>query len=243
MSRAVATVESLGYVVRQPDPADARASLLSLTPGGVQFLAEQHREHARRVAAVLDGWDDAKAREVLQGLTELDTALSRTVADMRTGGIPALSLTLEPPDHRVRRQRRRRHHHEPEPEGVRMTVTTERPTDSALEEPSSRTALRKRPEGRHRATAVVRADSIPGEMTHRQILESMTGLLAALFTAMLSSTIVSVALPTIIGDLHGTQRQYTWVITAALLATTVTTPIWGKLADLFNKKLLVQSRS
>ena len=80
----------------------------------------------------------------------------------------------------------------------------------------------------------------PAPMTHRQILEAMTGLLAALFTAMLSSTIVSVALPTIIGDLAGTQRQYTWVITAALLATTVSTPIWGKLADLFNKKRLVQ---
>ena len=48
------------------------------------------------------------------------------------------------------------------------------------------------------------------------------------------------ALPTIIGDLAGTQRQYTWVITAALLATTVSTPIWGKLADLFDKKRLVQ---
>ena len=84
-----------------------------------------------------------------------------------------------------------------------------------------------------------RADT-DAPMTHRQILESMTGLLAALFTAMLSSTIVSVALPTIIGDLHGTQQQYTWVITAALLATTVSTPIWGKLADLFDKKLLVQ---
>jgi DNA-binding MarR family transcriptional regulator len=91
VSRAVATVESLGYVVRQPDPTDARASLLSLTDRGVQFLAEQHREHGRRVAAVLDGWDDAKAREVLQGLTELDTALSRTVADMRTSGLPALN--------------------------------------------------------------------------------------------------------------------------------------------------------
>ncbi|HEY8306162.1 MAG TPA: MarR family transcriptional regulator [Lapillicoccus sp.] len=96
VSRAVATVESLGYVVRRPDPADARASLLSLTAGGVQFLAEQHREHARRVAAVLDGWDDAKAREVLQGLTELDTALSRTVSDMRTGGIPALNPLTDP---------------------------------------------------------------------------------------------------------------------------------------------------
>jgi EmrB/QacA subfamily drug resistance transporter len=77
-------------------------------------------------------------------------------------------------------------------------------------------------------------------MSHRHILEAMTGLLAALFTAMLSSTIVATALPTIIGDLHGTQRQYTWVITASLLATTVSTPIWGKLSDLFSKKLLVQ---
>jgi EmrB/QacA subfamily drug resistance transporter len=90
------------------------------------------------------------------------------------------------------------------------------------------------------ATVAPRRAAEPEPMTHRQILESMTGLLAALFTAMLSSTIVAVALPTIIGDLHGSQRQYTWVITAALLATTVSTPIWGKLADLFDKKLLVQ---
>ena len=76
--------------------------------------------------------------------------------------------------------------------------------------------------------------------SHREILEVMTGLLAALFTALISTTIVSTALPTIMSDLHGTQRQYTWVITASLLAMTITTPIWGKLSDLFNKKLLVQ---
>ena len=80
----------------------------------------------------------------------------------------------------------------------------------------------------------------PGELTHRQILEVMTGLLAALFTAMISTTIVSTALPTIMSDLNGTQRQYTWVITSSLLAMTITTPIWGKLSDLFNKKLLIQ---
>jgi EmrB/QacA subfamily drug resistance transporter len=91
-----------------------------------------------------------------------------------------------------------------------------------------------------RTSAAVAPTADHGEMSHRQILEAMTGLLAGLFTAMLSSTIVSTALPTIIGDLHGTQRQYTWVITAALLATTVSTPIWGKLSDLFSKKLLVQ---
>ena len=83
--------------------------------------------------------------------------------------------------------------------------------------------------------------SMPGEMSHSEILRAMTGLMAALFTAMLSSTIVATALPTIIGDLNGTQRQYTWVITASLLATTVSTPIWGKLSDLFSKKVLVQS--
>ncbi|MGV9446493.1 MFS transporter [Nocardia sp. NPDC003637] len=78
-------------------------------------------------------------------------------------------------------------------------------------------------------------------MTHRQVLEAMTGLLAALFTALLSTTIVSTALPTIIGDLEGSQTAYAWVITTALLANAASTPIWGKFADLFNKKVLVQS--
>jgi EmrB/QacA subfamily drug resistance transporter len=77
-------------------------------------------------------------------------------------------------------------------------------------------------------------------LTHREILEILVGLLAGLFTAMLGSTIVSNALPTIIADLKGTQTQYTWVLTASLLATTVSTPIWGKLSDLASKKLLVQ---
>lgn len=80
----------------------------------------------------------------------------------------------------------------------------------------------------------------PYAMTHREVLEAMTGLLAALFTALLSTTIVATALPTIIGDLQGSQTAYAWVITAALLATAASTPIWGKLADLFNKKTLVQ---
>ncbi|WP_016694456.1 MDR family MFS transporter [Rhodococcus rhodochrous] len=78
------------------------------------------------------------------------------------------------------------------------------------------------------------------QMTHREILVVLSGLLAALFTALLSSTIVSTALPTIIADLNGTQTQYAWVITTALLANAASTPIWGKFADLFNKKMLVQ---
>lgn len=78
-------------------------------------------------------------------------------------------------------------------------------------------------------------------MGHRQVLESLSGLLLALFVAMVSSTVVSTAFPRIIGSLNGTQTQYTWVVTATLLTATATTPIWGKLADLFNKKTLVQA--
>ena len=62
-----------------------------------------------------------------------------------------------------------------------------------------------------------------------------------LFVSMISATVVSTALPRIIGALNGTQAQYTWVVTATLLATTVTTPIWGKLADLYRKKTLIQA--
>lgn len=82
--------------------------------------------------------------------------------------------------------------------------------------------------------------STPHEPTHKEIVEVLIGLLSALFVAIVSTTIVSTALPTIIADLKGTQTQYTWVVTASLLAMTVTSPIWAKLSDLFNKKLLVQ---
>jgi EmrB/QacA subfamily drug resistance transporter len=77
-------------------------------------------------------------------------------------------------------------------------------------------------------------------MTHREILEAMSGLLLGMFVAILSSTVVSAALPRIITDLGGGQSAFTWVVTSTLLALTVTTPIWGKLADLTDRKLLVQ---
>ncbi|MEU6862385.1 MDR family MFS transporter [Streptomyces sp. NPDC046876] len=77
-------------------------------------------------------------------------------------------------------------------------------------------------------------------MTHPQIMKALSGLMLGMFVAILSSTIVSNALPRIISDLGGTQSSYTWVVTAALLSMTAATPLWGKLADLFSKKLLVQ---
>ncbi|KPC69699.1 transporter [Streptomyces sp. NRRL WC-3753] len=77
-------------------------------------------------------------------------------------------------------------------------------------------------------------------MTHRQIMEALSGLLLGMFCAILSSTIVTNALPEIIGDLGGGQSAYTWVVTASLLTMTASTPLWGKLADQFSKKALVQ---
>ena len=89
-----------------------------------------------------------------------------------------------------------------------------------------------------RTTSAAPADTEP--MTHREVLEALSGLLLAMFVAMLSSTVVSNALPRIVADLHGSESGYTWVVVATLLTLTATTPIWGKLADLFSKKLLVQ---
>lgn len=80
-----------------------------------------------------------------------------------------------------------------------------------------------------------------GPMTHKQKIEALVGLLLGMFVAFLSSTIVSNALPTIITSLHGSQDQYTWVVTATLLASTASTPIWGKFADMVSKKLLIQT--
>ena len=84
------------------------------------------------------------------------------------------------------------------------------------------------------------AGDSPAPMSHREVLEALSGLLLALFVAMLSSTVVSNALPRIVADLEGTESGYTWIVVATLLTTTATTPIWGKLADLFSKKVLVQ---
>ncbi|MEU7694331.1 MFS transporter [Microbispora hainanensis] len=83
-------------------------------------------------------------------------------------------------------------------------------------------------------------DTAAPAMTHREILEALSGLMLGLFVAILSSTVVSNALPTITAELHANETTYTWVITATLLATTVSTPIWGKLADLMSKKILIQ---
>jgi EmrB/QacA subfamily drug resistance transporter len=75
--------------------------------------------------------------------------------------------------------------------------------------------------------------------THRQILVIMSGLMMGMFLASLDQTIVSTALPTIVGDFHHS-NLLSWVITAYLLASTASTPIWGKAGDLYGRKRLFQ---
>lgn len=80
----------------------------------------------------------------------------------------------------------------------------------------------------------------PPKMSQRRVLEALSGLLLGMFVSMLASTVVSTSLPVIIHDLEGDQSAFTWVVTATLLTTAISTPIWGKLADLTNRKVLFQ---
>ncbi|MBO0609648.1 MDR family MFS transporter [Myceligenerans salitolerans] len=77
-------------------------------------------------------------------------------------------------------------------------------------------------------------------MSRRQILESLSGILLGMFVSVIAMSVVSSSLPKIVTDLSGSQSSYTWVVVATLLTSTITVPIWGKLADLHNRKTLVQ---
>ena len=74
----------------------------------------------------------------------------------------------------------------------------------------------------------------------RSIWIIFSGLMLALLIASLDQTIVATALPTIVSDLGGLS-QLSWVITGYLLASTVSTPLWGKLGDLYGRKRLFQA--
>ena len=75
---------------------------------------------------------------------------------------------------------------------------------------------------------------------HRQVLVAFSGLLLVMLLAALDSTIVSTALPTIVGELGGLERL-AWVVTGYLLAQTIVTPVYGKLGDLYGRKIVLQS--
>jgi len=80
---------------------------------------------------------------------------------------------------------------------------------------------------------------LPGRLSHRQVLVVFSGLVLAMLLAALDSTIVSTALPTIVGDLGGLEHL-AWVVTGYLLAQTIVTPVYGKLGDLYGRKVVLQ---
>jgi EmrB/QacA subfamily drug resistance transporter len=94
--------------------------------------------------------------------------------------------------------------------------------------------------GSQPATAdVTGGGALPG-LGRRRILLIIGALMLGMLLAALDQTIVSTALPTIVGDLKG-GSHIAWVITAYLLATTVSTPLWGKLGDQYGRKIFFQA--
>jgi EmrB/QacA subfamily drug resistance transporter len=77
-------------------------------------------------------------------------------------------------------------------------------------------------------------------MTRRQILTVLGALMISMLLAALDQTIVGTALPTIVGELRGLEH-YSWVVTAYLLTATVSTPLYGRISDLYGRKIVFQA--
>jgi len=100
------------------------------------------------------------------------------------------------------------------------------------------------PAGPDEVTDAVPEDASTGggpvvALTHRQILLVFSGLMLGMFLAALDQTIVGTALPTIVNSLHGLNHM-SWVVTAYLLTSTISTPLYGKLSDQFGRKGIFQ---
>lgn len=80
----------------------------------------------------------------------------------------------------------------------------------------------------------------PTERSHSEIMVIITALILAMFLAALDQTIVSTALPRIASDLNGLSK-YSWVATAYLLTSAVSTPLYGKIGDMFGRKKIMQT--
>ena len=87
------------------------------------------------------------------------------------------------------------------------------------------------------ATPAAEHDRAPIELPHRERIEILIAVLLGIFLAALDQTIVGTALPVIVTDLQGNEL-YTWAFTAYLLTATVSGPIYGKLSDIFGRRLL-----
>ena len=89
--------------------------------------------------------------------------------------------------------------------------------------------------GRRDARAAAAAPDASGVFTHRQIVTILAGLMLGMFLAALDQTVVSTAIRTIADDLHGYDLQ-AWATTAFLITSTISTPLYGKLSDLYGRR-------
>jgi EmrB/QacA subfamily drug resistance transporter len=83
-------------------------------------------------------------------------------------------------------------------------------------------------------------DPQPVHFTHRQIVIILLGVMSGMFLAALDQGIVGTALPRIVSELGGLDKL-SWVVTAYLLTSTAVTPLWGKLSDLYGRRLIFQT--
>jgi EmrB/QacA subfamily drug resistance transporter len=88
---------------------------------------------------------------------------------------------------------------------------------------------------RRDARAAAAAPDASGVFTHRQILTILGGLMLGMFLAALDQTVVSTAIRTIADDLNGYDLQ-AWATTAFLITSTISTPLYGKLSDLYGRR-------
>ncbi len=79
-----------------------------------------------------------------------------------------------------------------------------------------------------------------GYLSHKQILVVLFGVMAGMLLAALDQSIVGTALPRIVSDLGGLDKL-SWVVTAYLLTSTAVTPLWGKISDLYGRRLIFQA--
>ncbi|MFD3821232.1 MFS transporter [Streptomyces sp. NPDC058625] len=77
-------------------------------------------------------------------------------------------------------------------------------------------------------------------MSPAETRRAFRALLLGLFAGLLSSTVVVSALPRVVADLGGSQAAFTWVVAATMVSSTLSLPLWGKLADLTDRKTLIQ---
>ncbi|MGR6966249.1 DHA2 family efflux MFS transporter permease subunit [Geodermatophilus sp. URMC 61] len=89
--------------------------------------------------------------------------------------------------------------------------------------------------GRSNARAAASAPAEDGAFTHRQILTIIAGLMVAMFLAALDQTVVATAIRTIADDLQGYDLQ-AWATTAFLITSTISTPLYGKLSDIYGRR-------